>query len=631
MNLEKIKSEQELQERFEHCSKCLDKKFRGEPGHRAIVVCGGTGCLSSDSQEVVDNFLQLIKDNGLEGKVTANLVGCFGFCSQGPFVKIFPEDTLYTKVKPADVKEIFEKDILNGEVVTRLLFVDPQTKEHVQRQVDINFYRLQNRNYALAGNGEIDPENLDEALGYGAFKGLARALKMSRDEVIQEVIKSGLRGRGGAGFPTGKKWSFVPKTPGPKYMICNGDEGDPGAFMDRSIIEGNPVNLIEGMMIAGYAIGAQDGYFYVRAEYPVAVKRLAKAIKELEEIGLLGDNILGSDFSFRCHIRLGAGAFVCGEETALINSIEGKRGMPRPRPPFPAVKGLWDCPSVVNNVETLACLPLILREGWEKFAAIGTADTKGTKVFALGGKVNNVGLVEVPMGTTLRQLIYDIGGGIPDGKKFKAIQTGGPSGGCLTEKDLDTPIDFGSLVAAGSMMGSGGAIVMDEDNCMVDVAKFYMEFICDESCGKCSPCRIGTKRILDILTKICDGKGTPQDLDNLQELAAVVKNNSLCALGQTAANPIVSTIKAFPEEYQAHVVDHKCPAHVCKNMMEYYIIPEKCIGCGACQRGCPTSCIHPTDIPAKLPNKFVLKIDVANCVKCGNCQAACRFGAVIKR
>ncbi|NLZ15856.1 MAG: NADH-quinone oxidoreductase subunit NuoF [Erysipelotrichaceae bacterium] len=631
MNLEKIKSEQELQERFEHCSKCLDKKFRGEPGHRAIVVCGGTGCLSSDSQEVVDNFLQLIKDNGLEGKVTANLVGCFGFCSQGPFVKIFPEDTLYTKVKPADVKEIFEKDILNGEVVTRLLFVDPQTKEHVQRQVDINFYRLQNRNYALAGNGEIDPENLDEALGYGAFKGLARALKMSRDEVIQEVIKSGLRGRGGAGFPTGKKWSFVPKTPGPKYMICNGDEGDPGAFMDRSIIEGNPVNLIEGMMIAGYAIGAQDGYFYVRAEYPVAVKRLAKAIEELEEIGLLGDNILGSDFSFRCHIRLGAGAFVCGEETALINSIEGKRGMPRPRPPFPAVKGLWDCPSVVNNVETLACLPLILREGWEKFAAIGTADTKGTKVFALGGKVNNVGLVEVPMGTTLRQLIYDIGGGIPDGKKFKAIQTGGPSGGCLTEKDLDTPIDFGSLVAAGSMMGSGGAIVMDEDNCMVDVAKFYMEFICDESCGKCSPCRIGTKRILDILTKICDGKGTPQDLDNLQELAAVVKNNSLCALGQTAANPIVSTIKAFPEEYQAHVVDHKCPAHVCKNMMEYYIIPEKCIGCGACQRGCPTSCIHPTDIPAKLPNKFVLKIDVANCVKCGNCQAACRFGAVIKR
>ncbi|NLB48539.1 MAG: NADH-quinone oxidoreductase subunit NuoF [Erysipelotrichia bacterium] len=631
MSLKKISNEKELFERIDHCSKCLDKKFNAEPGHRAIVVCGGTGCLSSDSQGVVDNFLQLIKDNDLEDKVTANIVGCFGFCSQGPFVKIFPEDTLYTKVTPADVKEIFEKDILNGEVVTRLLFIDPQTKEQVQKQNDINFYRLQNRNYALVGNGEINPEDIDEAIGYGSFKGLARALKMTRDEVIDEVIKSGLRGRGGAGYPTGKKWSFVPKTDGPKYMICNGDEGDPGAFMDRSIIEGNPVNLIEGMMIAGYAIGAQDGYFYVRAEYPVAVERLSKAIKELEELGLLGDNILGTDFSFRCHIRLGAGAFVCGEETALINSIEGKRGMPNPRPPFPAVKGLWGCPSIVNNVETLASVPLILREGWENFAAIGTDDTKGTKVFALGGKVNNVGLVEVPMGTTLRQLIFDIGGGIPDGKKFKAIQTGGPSGGCLTEKDLDTPIDFSSLEAAGSMMGSGGAIVMDEDNCMVDVARFYMEFICDESCGKCAPCRIGTKRILDILTKICDGRGSPNDLENLEELAEVVKNNSLCALGQTAANPIMSTLKAFPEEFRAHVVDHKCPAHVCKNMMEYYIIPENCIGCGVCQRACPVDCIHPTDQPAKIPNKFVLKIDVDKCIKCGSCEAACRFDAIIKR
>ena len=631
MSLKKISNEKELFERIDHCSKCLDKKFNAEPGHRAIVVCGGTGCLSSDSQGVVDNFLQLIKDNDLEDKVTANIVGCFGFCSQGPFVKIFPEDTLYTKVTPADVKEIFEKDILNGEVVTRLLFIDPQTKEQVQKQNDINFYRLQNRNYALVGNGEINPEDIDEAIGYGSFKGLARALKMTRDEVIDEVIKSGLRGRGGAGYPTGKKWSFVPKTDGPKYMICNGDEGDPGAFMDRSIIEGNPVNLIEGMMIAGYAIGAQDGYFYVRAEYPVAVERLSKAIKELEELGLLGDNILGTDFSFRCHIRLGDGAFVCGEETALINSIEGKRGMPNPRPPFPAVKGLWGCPSIVNNVETLACVPLILREGWENFAAIGTDDTKGTKVFALGGKVNNVGLVEVPMGTTLRQLIFDIGGGIPDGKKFKAIQTGGPSGGCLTEKDLDTPIDFSSLEAAGSMMGSGGAIVMDEDNCMVDVARFYMEFICDESCGKCAPCRIGTKRILDILTKICDGRGSPNDLENLEELAEVVKNNSLCALGQTAANPIMSTLKAFPEEFRAHVVDHKCPAHVCKNMMEYYIIPENCIGCGVCQRACPVDCIHPTDQPAKIPNKFVLKIDVDKCIKCGSCEAACRFDAIIKR
>jgi len=631
MIMAKIVSEKDLLERIDHCSKCLDKKFHCEKGHRAIVVCGGTGCLSSDSQLIVDEFNRLIKEKDLEEKVTANIVGCFGFCSQGPFVKIFPEDTLYTKVKTADVKEIFEKDILGGEVVTRLLFIDPQTKEKVQKQKDINFYRLQNRNYALAGNGEINPEDVNEAIGFGAFKGLNRALHMTRDEVIQEVTKSGLRGRGGAGFPTGRKWSFVPKTDGPKYMICNCDEGDPGAFMDRSIIEGNPCLVIEGMMIAGYAIGAQDGYFYVRAEYPVAVKRLAKAIKDLEEIGLLGDNILGTDFSFHCHIRLGAGAFVCGEETALINSLEGKRGMPRPRPPFPAVKGLWGCPSVVNNVETLAVVPTILREGWEKFASIGTADTKGTKVFALGGKVNNVGLVEVPMGVTLRQLIYDIGGGIPGGKKFKAIQTGGPSGGCLTEKDLDTPIDFGSLVAAGSMMGSGGAIVMDEDNCMVDVAKFYMEFICDESCGKCSPCRIGTKRCLDILTKICDGKGTLEDLDSLKELAEVIRNNSLCALGQTAANPVISTMKAFPEEYRAHVVDHKCPAHVCKNMMEYYIVPEKCTGCGLCQRGCPVDCIHATDKPAKIPNKFVLEIDVNKCVKCGNCLSGCRFGAIIKR
>ena len=627
----RITNEKELQERFEHCSSCLNKKFHCEPGTKAIVVCGGTGCLSADSKEIIHRFNELIKEKGVEDKVTCNIVGCFGFCSQGPFVKVFPEETLYTKVKVKDVEEIFEKDILNNQIVERLLFVDPQTKERVQKQNDINFYKLQRRDIALHGNGEINPEDVDEAIGLGAFQGLKRALSMTREEVIDEVLKSGLRGRGGAGFPTGRKWSFVPKGDGPKYMICNGDEGDPGAFMDRSIIEGNPCAVIEGMMIAGYAIGAQNGYFYVRAEYPIAVQRLAKAIKDLEALGILGDHILGTDFSFRCHIRLGAGAFVCGEETALINSIEGKRGMPRPRPPFPAVKGLWGCPSVVNNVETLACVPYILREGWEKFAAIGTSDTRGTKVFALGGKINNVGLVEVPMGTTLRQLIYDVGGGIPNGKKFKAIQTGGPSGGCLTEKDLDTPIDFGSLVAAGSMMGSGGAIVMDEDNCMVDVAKFYMTFICDESCGKCTPCRVGTKRCLDILTKICDGKGSLEDLEELEELSDVIRSNSLCALGQTATNPILSTMKAFPEEYRAHVVDHKCPAHVCKNMMEYYIVPEKCMGCTLCARNCPVNAITPTTEPAKLPGKFIHSIDAQKCVKCGACMSGCRFGAIIKR
>ena len=631
----KIRSSEELIQTHEKFAACLDKKFHCEPGKRAIVVCGGTGCLSSDSATLLERLQTLIKEKGLEGKVTANIVGCFGFCSQGPFVKIFPEETLYTKVKVSDAEEIIEKDIIGGEVVERLLFVDPQTKEHVAKQHEINFYKLQKRDIALKGNAEINPEDIDEAIGQGAFMALNKALHMSQQEVITEVLNSGLRGRGGAGFPTGRKWQFAYDVQSDeKYVVCNGDEGDPGAFMDRSIIEGNPINVIEGMMIEGYAIGAKNGYFYIRAEYPVAVNRLRNAIKQCEEMGLLGDNILGTNFSFRCHIRLGAGAFVCGEETALLNSIEGQRGMPRPRPPFPAVKGLWGKPSVINNVETLANVPYILLHGAEAYAAIGTEKSKGTKVFALGGKVNNVGLVEVPMGITLRQLIFDIGGGIPNGKKFKAIQTGGPSGGCLTEKDLDTPIDYDNLVAAGSMMGSGGAIVMDEDNCMVDVAKFYMTFICDESCGKCSPCRIGTKRCLELLTKITDGKGTMQDLDELKSLANVIKSNSLCGLGQTAPNPILSTMNAFYDEYIAHIVDKKCPAHVCKSLMQYKILEDKCVGCGMCARNCPASTIEKTDIvpagkPATLPLR-VHRINPDNCVKCGLCQANCKFGAIIK-
>ena len=631
----KIKSSEELIKTHEHLASCLDKKFHCEEGKRAIVVCGGTGCLSSRSQELLDRLNLLIKEKGLEGKVTANIVGCFGFCSQGPFVKIFPEETLYTKVKVEDADEIIEKDILGGEVVERLLFVDPQSKARVAKQHEINFYKLQKRDIALKGNAEINPEDINEAIGHGAFLALNKALHMSQQDVITEVLNSGLRGRGGAGFPTGRKWQFAYDVKSDeKYVVCNGDEGDPGAFMDRSIIEGNPINVIEGMMIEAYAIGAKNGYFYIRAEYPIAVNRLKNAIKQCEEMGLLGDNILGTDFSFRCHIRLGAGAFVCGEETALLNSIEGQRGMPRPRPPFPAVKGLWGKPSVINNVETLANVPYILLHGAEEYAKIGTEKSKGTKVFALGGKVNNVGLVEVPMGITLRQLIFDIGGGIPNGKKFKAIQTGGPSGGCLTEKDLDTPIDYDNLVAAGSMMGSGGAIVMDEDNCMVDVAKFYMTFICDESCGKCSPCRIGTKRCLELLEKITDGKGTMKDLDELKNLANVIKSNSLCGLGQTAPNPILSTMNAFYDEYIAHIVDKKCPAHVCKSLMQYKILEDKCVGCGMCARNCPANTIVKTDIvpagkPANLPLR-VHRIDPTNCVKCGLCQSNCRFGAVVK-
>ena len=626
-----IKNYDELNAKVCSCTDALKSKLDGSNGKRAIVLCGGTGCLSSNSAEIMEEFKKLVEEKGLSDKVTVNQVGCFGFCSQGPFVKIYPQGTLYRLVKMEDVEEIVERDIVGGEVVDRLLYVDPETKEKIIRQDDINFYKKQRR-VALQACGIINPENIDEAMGMGAFKGLERALKMTPQEVINEILASGLRGRGGGGFPTGRKWQFAFNSPGEeKYVVCNGDEGDPGAFMDRSIFEGNPLGVIEGMIIAGYAIGAHNGYFYVRAEYPVAVHRLQIAIKQAKEYGLLGKNIMGSGFDFDLGIRLGAGAFVCGEETALLNSIEGKRGMPRPRPPFPAVKGLWDKPTIVNNVETMVCVPYILREGAAKFAECGTEKSKGTKVFALGGKINNVGLVEIPMGTTLRELIYDIGGGIPGNKKFKAIQTGGPSGGCLTADFLDEPIDFDTLTEKGSMMGSGGAIVMDEDNCMVDVAKFYMEFICDESCGKCSPCRIGTKRMLEILNKITEGNGTMQDLEELVELASIVKTNSLCALGQTSANPVVSTMTHFRDEYIAHIVDKKCPAKVCKKLMRYVIDQDKCIGCGMCARQCPADAIYKTEYVAPGKKLPAMAIDTSKCVKCGACMAVCKFGAIEKK
>lgn len=620
----KIKNVADLDKKISNCEENLKNKFTGKNGKRSITICGGTGCISSNSKDILAEFQKQIKLENLEDKVDVNIVGCFGFCSQGPFVKIYPEDTLYHAVKVSDVKRIMDIDIKGGKIVEDLLYVDPNTNKKCQRQEDIPFYQKQMR-IALHGCGTINPECIEEAFGYDAFKALKKVLTMSSQEVIDEISKSGLRGRGGGGFPTGRKWQFAKDQKNDeKYVVCNGDEGDPGAFMDRSILEGNPISVIEGMMIAGYAIGAKNGYVYVRAEYPVAVSRLKTAIKEAEEIGILGDNILGSNFSFRVHVRLGAGAFVCGEETALLNSIEGKRGMPRPRPPFPAVSGLWGKPTIINNVETFANIPYIIRVGALKFSKIGTEKSKGTKVFALGGKVKNVGLVEVPMGTTLRELIYDIGGGIPNNKQFQAIQTGGPSGGCLTINELDTPIDYDNLIAKGSMMGSGGAIVMDEDNCMVDVAKFYLEFICDESCGKCSQCRIGTKRLLEILTRITNGTATIEDIDRLDNLSHSIKVGSLCGLGQTAANPVLSTLSKFKEVYLRHIVDKKCDAGVCKDLISYVIDPNKCKKCSLCSRSCPVDAI--SGVVGKEP--FV--IDQSKCIKCGSCIASCKFKAIYK-
>lgn len=587
---------------------------------RHILVCHGTGCTSSKSPEILANFNKLIKEKNIEN-VRVIKTGCFGLCSKGPIVIIRPEDTFYSMVKPEDCEEIINSHILNGKIVERLLCKDLDGTE-VKKLDELNFYKKQKR-IALKNCGIINPEEIDEYIAFDGYKALEKVLtSMSRDEVIEEITKSGLRGRGGAGFPTGKKWSFLKAEPeGQKYVVCNADEGDPGAFMDRSILEGDPHSVIESMIIAGYAVGANQGYIYVRAEYPIAVKRLEIAIKQARQYGLLGKKIFGTDFSFDVEIRLGAGAFVCGEETALLESVEGRRGQPRLKPPYPAHSGLWGCPTLINNVETYANVTRIILNGSDWYSAIGTETTKGTKVFALGGNVNNVGLVEVPMGTTLREIIYDIGGGIPNGRDFKAAQTGGPSGGCIPKEHLDIQIDYESLTSIGSMMGSGGLIVMDDTKCMVNIAKFYLEFTVSESCGKCTPCRIGTKRMLEILQKICDGKGELSDLDKLEKLAINIKKASLCGLGQTAPNPVLSTMRYFPDEYREHVVNKTCRAGECKALTQIKIDPKKCKGCDLCRKVCPVTAI--SGEPGKIH-----EIDQSKCIKCRTCLQKCPFKAI---
>ena len=561
----------------------------------------------------------------LEKEYKVVKTGCFGLCALGPIMIVYPEGAFYSRVKVEDVKEIVEEHLLKGRIVKHLLYQETIEENNIKSLNEVDFYKKQMR-IALRNCGVINPENIDEYIAFDGYKALGKALtEMTREEVIQEILDSGLRGRGGGGFPTGLKWKFTYAAKGDqKYVACNADEGDPGAFMDRSILEGDPHSVIEAMAIAAYAIGANQGYIYIRAEYPIAVKRLEIAIGQAKEYGLLGKDIFGTGFDFELELRLGAGAFVCGEETALMTSIEGKRGEPRPRPPFPANQGLWQKPTLLNNVETYANIPQIINKGAAWFSSIGTEKSKGTKVFALGGKINNTGLVEIPMGTTLREIIEDIGGGIPNGKKFKAAQTGGPSGGCIPASLMDTPIDYDSLIAIGSMMGSGGLIVMDEDNCMVDIAKFFLEFTVDESCGKCTPCRIGTKRLLEILTKITKGKGTMEDIDRLEELCYSIKASSLCGLGQTAPNPVLSTLRYFRDEYEAHVRDHVCPAGVCKALSKYVIDPDKCKGCSLCSRQCPVGAIS-----GQIKSPFV--IDQEKCIKCGACQAACKFKAIDKK
>ena len=630
-----MKTIQQLQEIRERLRSTIDERkegavtTQGNP-KKYILVCGGTGCTSGNSKIIRENFINQIKERGLENEVKVIFTGCFGLCSKGPIAVVYPDGSFYTHVQPDDVAEIMEQHIVGGKPVERLLHAEKDIHGQLKSINDTDFYRSQRR-VVLRNCGVIDPENIDEYLATDGYKAYEKAVTtMTQQQVIDEIKKSGLRGRGGAGFSTGMKWQFTHDAQGTeKYVACNADEGDPGAFMDRSLLEGDPHAVIEAMMIAGYAVGAEHGVIYVRAEYPIAVHRLEVAIGQAREYGILGDNVMGLGKKFDLELRLGAGAFVCGEETALLNSAEGKRGEPRQRPPFPAVKGLFGKPTLINNVETYGNITQIILNGADWFASVGTEKSKGTKVFALGGKLENVGLVEIPMGTTLRTIIEDIGGGCPNGKKFKAAQTGGPSGGCIPSSLIDTPIDYDNLMAIGSMMGSGGLIVMDEDNCMVDIAKFFLEFTVDESCGKCTPCRIGNKRLLEMLNKVTSGEATLEDLDKMEELCYYIKDNSLCGLGQTAPNPVLSTLRYFRDEYEAHC-NGKCPAGVCKALLSYKIDKDKCIGCGKCARGCPVTAIAKTDYVA--PNHKLASYEIApnKCIKCGACEGQCPVKAISK-